>query len=333
MPQHVWMNSHYYVTSDDHYLPVAPRSEHRIAVYPWAKQAVELAWLRKQPDPRSRAEADRLGARLTEHWLKEAEEMRRAGRLKAAIGGYREALLLAPSPTTRKRMQEVITRQTELDDLHTALEQAAPRSPVEAIELAKRILKLDPDDARAHGELGMLYVVTGRRAEAIPHLKAVARCDPTNSSGVTGLAWRAHLEGRQEEAAGLCAEADRIEPGHPMTHFIWGLALSKQGRWGEAETHFRRTLKLTPTHGGANQGLSEALRHQGQAGEAVRFARLAVRWSERKHAELLLTLAEAYAAAGRLPDARKAFNQALALAEANNPPLAPVIRKRLGELP
>src|SRR5262249_15495595 len=28
MPQHVWMNSHYYLTSDDRYLPVAPRSEH-----------------------------------------------------------------------------------------------------------------------------------------------------------------------------------------------------------------------------------------------------------------------------------------------------------------
>ena len=57
MPQHVWMNSHYYTTTDDQYLPVAPRADHRIAVYPEAKQAVLLAWLRKQKDAQSRAEA------------------------------------------------------------------------------------------------------------------------------------------------------------------------------------------------------------------------------------------------------------------------------------
>src|SRR5262249_15866999 len=33
-----------------------------------------------------------------------------------------------------------------------------------------------------------------------------------------------------------------------------------------------KTLKTSPTHGGANQGLSEALRHQGQADEAGRLA-------------------------------------------------------------
>src|SRR5262249_22699053 len=64
MPQHLWMNSHYYTTADDHYLPVAPRSEHRIAVYPWAKQAVLLAWLRKQTDDPGRTEADRVAGRL-----------------------------------------------------------------------------------------------------------------------------------------------------------------------------------------------------------------------------------------------------------------------------
>jgi tetratricopeptide (TPR) repeat protein len=332
MPQHLWMNSHFYTTADDHYLPVAPRSEHRIGVYPQAKQAVILAWLRKQPDAGSRAEADRLAAQLTEHWLNEAEQRRRAGRLKAAIGAYREALQIAPNPTTRRRMQEVITRQTERDDLVAKLENADRRSPGEAIPLLTKILQLNPDDARAHSELGTIYATTGRRAEAIPHLQAVAKCDPSNSSGVTRLAWMAHVEGRPQEAAALCAQADRIEPGHPMNHYVWGMALSKQGRWADAEKQFRKTLKVSPTHGGANQGLSEALRHQGQAGEAVRFARRAVRWGDSKDAEVLLTLAEAYAAANRVPDARKTLEQALPVAETHNPPLALAIRTRLRQL-
>src|SRR5262249_36062984 len=153
------------------------------------------------------------------------------------------------------------------------------------------------------------YALTGRRAEAIPHLQAVARCDPNNSTGLTRLAWVASVEGRPDEAAALCAEAEKLEPGHPQNQFVWGMALAKQKRWAEAAEKFRNTLKISLTHGGANQGLSEALRHQGQAAEAVRFGRRAVHWGNRKNPEVLLTLAEAYAAAKRLPEARKKFEQ------------------------
>ncbi|HZT83169.1 MAG TPA: tetratricopeptide repeat protein [Gemmataceae bacterium] len=93
----------------------------------------------------------------------------------------------------------------------------------------------------------------------------------------------------------------------------------------EAGKHFRQVLASDPTHGGANRGLSEALRHQGQAKEAVRFGRRAVRWSNPPSAEALLTLAEAYVAAKRLPDARKTLEQALDAAAVDNPPLAAVI--------
>jgi tetratricopeptide (TPR) repeat protein len=332
MPQHVWMNSHYYTTADDHYLPVAPRSEHRIAVYPEAKLAVVLAWLRKQADANSRAEAERVAAQLTDYWLNEAEQRHRDGRLKAAMGAFREALQVTPNPETHGRLQEVIRRQTELDDLFATLENDQRRSPDETIQLLKRILQIKPDDARAHGELGTVYALAGRRAEAIPHLEAVARCDPGNSAGVTRLAWMAHVEGRLEEATALCAQADTIERGHSMNHFVWGMALSKQERWADAEKQFRRTLESNPTHGEANQGLSEALRQQGQAEEAVRYARRAVRWSDPPTAEVLLTLAEAYVDANRRSDARQALEHALAVAQTSNPPLVPTIRTRIRQV-
>jgi tetratricopeptide (TPR) repeat protein len=332
MPQRVRMHAHYYTTSDDQYLPIAPSSDHRIAVYPEAKQAVLLAWLRKQTAP-SRAEVDRLEAQLTKYWLNEADERNQAGRLKAAIGAYREALHVAPSPTTRKRMQEVITRQAELDELVKTLANVDRRGPAEAIPLLEQILRIKPDDANAHSQLGTIYAMSGQRAEAIPHLQAVARCDPNDSSGLTRLAWMAHVEGRPQDAAALCAQAERIEPGHPLNHYVWGMALSKQERWADAEKQFHKALQSNPTNGEANQGLSEALRHQGQAEEAVRFARRAVRFGDSKDPEVLLTLAEAYVAAERVPDARKTLEQALAVAETNNPPLAQAIRKRLGQLP
>ena len=333
MPQHIWMNSHFYRTAADHYLPVAPRSEHRIAVYPEARQAVILAWLRKQDDPASRAEANRVAGQLTGHWLNEAEQLRKAVRLKAAIGAYREALQITPNPVTRARMQEVIKRQVELDDLVARSAEAEQHNPDEAVRLLKRILEIRPDDARGHGDLGRIYSLMGRRDEATPHLQAVAKCDPNDSSGLTRLAWMASVEGRPEEAVSLCAKADRIEPGHPENHFVWGMALARQERWADAEKHFRKTLEATPTHRGAIQGLSDALLHQGQAEEAIRFAKRAVRLSDPKDASALLPLAEAYAAARRFPDARKTLEKALAIAETSDPALAGMIRDRLRALP
>jgi tetratricopeptide (TPR) repeat protein len=333
MPQHLWMNSHFYMTKDEQYLPVAPRSEHRIGVYPQGRMAVILAWLRKQPDDKSRAEAERLSGQLTDYWLKEAAERRNAGRFMAAIGAFREALQVNPSPATRQRLQEVITRQGELDDLNVKLANVDRRNSAEVIRILTRILEIKPDDARAHGELGTVYALSGQRAEAIPHLQAVAKCDPGNASGVTRLAWLALVETKPEEALALCAQADKIDPEQPMTHVVRGMALAKQQRWPIAETEFRKALESIPTSSEANQGLSEVLRQQGKVEEALPYARRGVRGSDGKDVDALRTLAEAYIAARRLPEARKTLEQALALVEASNPPQAQAIRNRLQQLP
>jgi tetratricopeptide (TPR) repeat protein len=332
-PSRVWMNSHYYTTANDRYLPIGTRAEHRIAVYPEARQAVLLAHLRKQTDPKSRAEADRAQAKLSEHWLKEAERLERAGRLRAAIGAYREALRVTPSGTARQRMQEAVARQAKVDDLMQAAEDAAQgRIPGQAVGLLREVLRLEPGHARAHGLLGSLHADSGRRDEAVEHLEAVARCDPNDSSGLARLAWMEFAADRPEQAVARCAQADRVEPGRGANHHLWGMALLKLERWEEAEEQFRKTLLSGPTHAGANRGLSEALLRQGQTAEAVRFARRAERCSDRPSAEILLTLGEAYAAARRVPEARRALEQAQAIAQREGSPLRQTIRDRLRRL-
>jgi tetratricopeptide (TPR) repeat protein len=332
MPPRVWMHVHFYTTPDDQYVPIGPRAEHRIAVYPEARKTVLLTWLRTQTDEKSRAEADRLAAQLGQHWLNEAEQRQRAYRFKAAIGACREALRVDPGPKTRARLQEAIARQAELDDLARTVARVDSREPGEAIRLFRKILEINPDDTHAHVELGTIYSMTGQREEAMTHLREIARCDPNDAHGVTILAWMTYAEGRATDAEALCKQGNQIDPSHFMNHYIWGLALSQQERWGDAEEQFRKTLLANPTYEGANQGLSEALRHQGQAVEAVRFARRAVHWGDPHNVEMLLTLADAYAAAKRGPDARRTLEEALKMAETNNPALVPTIRRRLRKL-
>jgi tetratricopeptide (TPR) repeat protein len=296
-------------------------------VYPEATQAVLLTWLRAQKDDRSRAEVPRVAAKITQFWVREAGERARVGRFKGAIGAYREALRLDPQPATREQLREVIARQAELDDLTRSLRTAA--SPDATITILKKILDINPNSSFAHGDLGTLYSQTGKREEAIAHLEAVVKCEPSDAYGLMRLAEMAHREDRTAEAAALCARAYAINPVSPLNNNVWGSVLLKQERWSEAEKQFRKVLLSEPTDWRGNGGLSEALRHQGQAAEAVRFARRAVHWSNGQNAELLLVLADALTDAGRDTDARNALNQALSVAQTTNPALAAAIQKRV----
>jgi tetratricopeptide (TPR) repeat protein len=331
MPTRVWMNVRFH-TTDDQYVPVTPRSDHRIAVHPEAKQAVLLAWLRTQTDAQSRAEADRLARQLADHWLNEAGQRRRAGRLLGTIGALREALKAGPNPTVHDRLQEAIARQTEFDRLVTAGNALGRRDPEATIQVMRKVLELKPDYAPARGELGTMYVLRGDYFEANAQLQAAVEADPDDSYATTTLAALAYRQGRWEDAAALFAKADEIEPYNADTHHGWGLALLKLERWADAEAHFRRALTIDPRHARASDGLSEALRRQGQVEEALLHARRAVRWTNGKDAKMLLTLADAYDAAKRLEEARKTLKRAVTAAEASSPDLLPTLRARLGAL-
>ena len=58
-----------------------------------------------------------------------------------------------------------------------------------------------------------------------------------------------------------------------------------------------------------------------------------MRWSDPQNVDVLLTLADAYAAATRTADARRTLEKALDVAETANPALVPTIRDRLHGLP
>jgi tetratricopeptide (TPR) repeat protein len=331
MPAHIWMNVHFH-TGDDQYVPPIRRSQHRIAVYPEARQEVLLAWYEAQKDEASRLEAERLKGSLLAHWLGEAARYRREYRFLAAIGATREAMRLSPAPATRDQLRELVAIQAGLDaDLAEGLHQVEERRFPEAIETLTRILAVKPDLAVAHGKLGTVYAITGRSEAAAEHLRSVARCDPDDPYGFMMLGWLAYLQGRPEEAVEAYHRAEEIDPWSAQVQYHLGLALTRLERWAEAAESFRRVLVVAPQHAGGCQGLAHALRRQGQATEAVRFARRAARLSNFQNADVLLSLAEAYADAGRLPHAEATANRALDAARVNNPDLVPQIRRRLAD--
>jgi tetratricopeptide (TPR) repeat protein len=338
MPKRVWMNVHFH-TADDRYVPPVRRYQHRIAVDRLARSEVLLAWHRAQPGDASRAEAARLTSELVGHWLGEVETSRKEYRFLAAIGAAREALRLDPPPPLRAKVLDALAAavrtQTRLDaDLIEALHAVDEQRFPAAIDVLTGILKVKPDWAVAQSKLGTLYATTGRRDLAVPKLEAVARSDPDNGTGLAMLGWLAFLDNHPAEAADLYRRADEIEPFDAKTNYHWGLSLLKLGRWPEAADRYRQTITIDPRHAGGFQGLSHALREQGQTADAVRYARRAARLTGFEQPDVLVTLAEAYAAAGRPAEAAMAAGRALDLdaGQRGGSQFGPAQRRRLEDL-
>jgi tetratricopeptide (TPR) repeat protein len=331
MPQRVWMNVHFH-TADDGFVPPIRRYQHRIAVDTTARQEVLLAHYRQQSGAASRREADRLTRALVTHWLAEADRYRRQYRFLAVIGALREALRLEDAPATRAQLRQAVAFQAKLDaDLVLALHQVDQKQFPQAIETLQRILTVKPDHALAHGKLGSCYAVTGRKDLAVEHLQAVALHDPDLPYGYEMLGWLAYLGNRSEEAVDFYRRANAIEPLNAQINHRWGLALVKLARWEEAGDCFRRVLTIDPRHAGGCQGQSIVLRQQGRPEEAERFARRAAQLTGFQNADILLTLAESYAEAGRFGDAADTAAKALGAAKKNDPKMVPTIRDRLEE--
>jgi tetratricopeptide (TPR) repeat protein len=333
MPAHYKINVSFH-TEDDEFVPPITRHEHRIAIYPAARQEALLMWYRGQTDAHSRQEAARLTDALVDHWLTEAEGYHRAYRFMAEIGAIREALRLDPSrSSTRSKLQAAVALPAKLNlDLAEAIHLVEEKRYAQAIKALHKILAVKPDVAVAHGKLGTVYALSGQHDLSVKHLQAVAQHDPDDPYGYMMLGWLAYLQGRPEQAIKSYRLADEIDPYNAKIHYHWGLALAKLGRLSEAGEYFRRVLVIDPKHAEACQSLSQVLRQQGQAAEAVRFARRAARLSHFENAEMLLGLAEAYADAGRFTEALDTATQALEVAQTSNPQLVPHIHRRLDEI-
>lgn len=313
MPRFTRIQVYFHVAEDQYVPPIRPR-RHRIAIDRNATNEVLLNWHRGQPNEQSRREAATLTRSLADHWQAEAETLRQQFRFLAAIGAYREALRIDPSPAIRARLDEVIAIQAKLDgDWFQAVREIDQRQFSAAIETLDGMLKIKPDLAKAHGKLGTLYANADRMDLAITHLRQAARLDPDDPQGEMMQGWLALLAGNYEESAAHYRLADEIDPFNVKIHYFWGTALAKLKRWPEATEHFREAVKIDPNHEGACLSLAICLGQQNRSSEALRFSQRAARLTHFENPDALLALAETYAAVGRREEAEDIVAKSLAL--------------------
>jgi tetratricopeptide (TPR) repeat protein len=101
-------------------------------------------------------------------------------------------------------------------------------------------LAVNPEDAKAHSDLGGLLARRGRFAEALPHLeKAIARCDDVPDTNFY-LGWALLKQGNLERGRGYVEAALAINPryGYGEPHLRLGDYFFERKEYKEAIPHY-----------------------------------------------------------------------------------------------
>jgi Flp pilus assembly protein TadD len=200
--------------------------------------------------------------------------------------------------------------------------------PEDAITEFRRALAIAPRDVSCRTNLGTSLAGLGRFQEGIAQLQQALEVDPKNTKTRLALANMLSMCGHVDEAIVQDQEVLQIEPSLTDAETRLAIALLGRGRFAEAAPHFRHVVELQPDNAGALSNWAwlqatcpiAALRN---GAKAVEYARRANELAQGKRADILDTLAAAYAEAGRFPEALSTAQQALALAErADNAPTA-----------
>ena len=133
----------------------------------------------------------------------------------------------------------------------------------------REYVRLDPNNAQAHHDLGLTYLRSGRPAEAAASLQRALDLRPGFDSALRHLVEALELEGREAEALLACRKLSR-KAGNPLErrHYL-AKALVMEGNPAEAETELRRLLVIAPELVGTRVLLGQLLARRGMFEEAA----------------------------------------------------------------
>lgn len=229
------------------------------------------------------------------------------------------------------RLLADIGQKTRSEDIaaYTKIMHADPRNPLRhdavgllhlqagrpAVAVAEfgESLRLNPDSAPTHYNLGLALSMMRQYQPAMRQFQEAVRLDPTYAAAYNNLGAMQHLFGQLDAAAASYRRAFAMNPENADAHNNLARLLTQQGQYREAIGEFEQALRLTPDAPRTLAGLAwikasvpdPMLR---DAPEAVRLAERAAALAGTGDPIVLDTLAVAQASAGR-------FDQAIAAAE------------------
>jgi tetratricopeptide (TPR) repeat protein len=216
------------------------------------------------------------------------------GQTEAAVKHYEAAIHFDPySANYHNNLAYMLLRERKLD---------------RAFAEFRAALALDPDSWHARYGLGDTLVRLGKFAAGASELSRVLEVQPDLPAARLQLGVALEAQGHVTEAIETFSEAVQRKPDFALAHYHLGLLLSQQGKTMEAIAHYREAVQVLPNFADALNRLAWLLSVSPEAAirngaQAVEFAERACKASNYGQPAMVLTLAAAYAEAGRFEDA------------------------------
>ncbi len=137
----------------------------------------------------------------------------------------------------------------------------------------REALRIEPTLADAHDNLADALLRTGHPDEAVAEAEAALRLNPLNAGLHNNLgSWLWHMPGRADDAIRHMEEAIRIDPDFPAAqHNLAVVLLNTPGRLADAVAHFAEGVRIEPDSPATHIDLANALdRMPGMQQEAGR---------------------------------------------------------------
>ena len=179
-------------------------------------------------------------------------------------------------------------------------------------------LAVNPRNAQAHANLARVLALQGKMADAEAHLRKALEIKPNDADINAAIGSMLAGQGKLAEALPHLREAVQLEPTLDTRVQFAGL-LMQTGNEREALAQYRQVLALDPNHLEALNNLAWVLATSPDASlrngqEAARAAERACKLTNKQSAVHLGTLAAAYAEAGRYPEAVRAAEMSIQIA-------------------
>jgi tetratricopeptide (TPR) repeat protein len=194
-----------------------------------------------------------------------------------------------------------------------------------AFEHLKKAFQIAPYYAQAANGFGSALYDQGDIGGAIEYFQKALHLKPDYALAHNNLGLALQKEGKLNEAVAEFAQAVQINPDFVTARNNLANALVMQGRLDEAVDQFRAILRLNPNWLAPMNNLALLIAthpeiKNGDVNEAISLARRACELTNYKSPAFIATLAAAYAAAGKFPEAMDTAQKAMSLAEITNQP-------------
>jgi tetratricopeptide (TPR) repeat protein len=200
-----------------------------------------------------------------------------------------------------------------------------------AVPAWQKALALDPDDPRAHDNLGVALAETSKLDEAIAEYRKSLELNPGSSHTHNNLGSALAEKGMLDEAFGHFAKAVELNPDNASAQINLGnaLALKKEQR-SEALIHLRRGVELDPDSASGQNDLGIALARDGRLDESIEHIQRAVALAP-DAPDYRYNLGRVLAAKGDFTSALPQFEQAAKLSRTPQPAILQMLAAMYSE--